>query len=1005
MAKAPTGVSIKRSGNTFTVSWKKGEKDGYSAQDLEYKIGDAKKWTNVNVTKGITSKALPAFPTSSYCPNTATTAAGIHVRIRGKKSKKWSKWSPAKAGKAFDFAIPDPPTVEANPSSEETNVCTFTWNVTVETETKKYFGDVEYQSMLLESSAVTDGSKLNWTSSQPGWRTGHSTSTTSFSVEVEETEAAISTGSHTRWFRVRSRGPAGESDWRYAKRVYAQPYQAAVGNTTVSDTASGYQVHASYDAAANAANPIDQNIVQYAIAVPAAGLSLPNGATWNTVATSARTANSDAASVRIDEKLDDDECLWVRVNTKYINKTTEGPAKLVKVGMLKTPSISGVTRSESTHRATITVENPSTVPDAFVVVLYRTASAPDKYATVGIIPHGSTSTTVQCPDWSGETAIAFGIYAAVGSYKQQTREDGVSSYSVDAKMTSDGIVWAGGQVPNAPTNVVARPGRNAGSIYVTWDWTWTEADRAVISWADHDDAWASTDEPEDYTISNLHAGEWTIANVETGKTWYIRIKLVKGSGDDVTEGPWSDMAEIDLSSAPSVPLLQLSSGVITTSGNVSAIWSYVTTDGTSQAYAEICEASIGGGGITHGGVIAHTETAQNITLYAKGLGWAANSTHNLCVRVTSASGKPSEWSTPVSVKVAAPLQASIYATSLSSGKLTSMPMAVTIRGAGTGGTTTLAIERAEDYHVDRPDETDFNGFEGETIALYRQTGEATITIRRDDLIGSLDDGADYNIVATVQDGLGQSSTVRQRFTVAWAHQAVVPTATVVIDGTIAKITPIQPATGYATGDTVDIYRLSVDRPELVVAGASFGTTYVDPYPTIGEYGGYRVVYRTIDGDYITTDNVLAWTDYGAAEGVLLDLDTALINFGGDELAIAYNIGLSNKWEKDFKQTRYLGGSIQGDWNPGVLRTGGVEAVTVMSDDPAVMKGIRSLAEYADICHIRTPDGSSYACDIQVSDSLGHDTAGKINSFQLTITKVDPEDYDGMTLAAWEEGDQ
>jgi hypothetical protein len=54
--------------------------------------------------------------------------------------------------------------------------------------------------------------------------------------------------------------------------------------------------------------------------------------------------------------------------------------------------------------------------------------------------------------------------------------------------------------------------------------------------------------------------------------------------------------------------------------------------------------------------------------------------------------------------------------------LTALPLTATVTGSGTGGTTTLVIERAEDYHIDRPDEQDFNGFEGETILLFSQTG-------------------------------------------------------------------------------------------------------------------------------------------------------------------------------------------------------------------------------------------------------------------------------------------
>ena len=44
---------------------------------------------------------------------------------------------------------------------------------------------------------------------------------------------------------------------------------------------------------------------------------------------------------------------------------------------------------------------------------------------------------------------------------------------------------------------------------------------------------------------------------------------------------------------------------------------------------------------------------------------------------------------------------------------------------------TIVIERAEDYHMERPDETDFNGFEGETIYIFSQTGEAPVQVNKE----------------------------------------------------------------------------------------------------------------------------------------------------------------------------------------------------------------------------------------------------------------------------------
>ena len=119
-----------------------------------------------------------------------------------------------------------------------------------------------------------------------------------------------------------------------------------------------------------------------------------------------------------------------------------------------------------------------------------------------------------------------------------------------------------------------------------------------------------------------------------------------------------------------------------------------------------------------------------------------------------------------------------------------MPLSVTAVGSGVGGLTTLAIERAESYHLDRPDESHADGYEGETVFMHSQIGEDPIDVTVDSLMGALDDGAKYRIVATVQDGLGQSAVDLLEFEVHWEHQAVIPEANVVIDdeNLVAKIT-------------------------------------------------------------------------------------------------------------------------------------------------------------------------------------------------------------------------
>ena len=97
----------------------------------------------------------------------------------------------------------------------------------------------------------------------------------------------------------------------------------------------------------------------------------------------------------------------------------------------------------------------------------------------------------------------------------------------------------------------------------------------------------------------------------------------------------------------------------------------------------------------------------------------------------------------------------------------------------------------------------------------------------------------------------------------------------------------------------------------------------------------------------------------------------------------------------------MGGSIQGDWNKGVSRTSSLTVEAAVDTDQELIQAIRRLATSPSICHIRTKDGSSYAADIQVSEKYAQSTAHMIVVFDLKITRIDPEELDGMTLAEWQ----
>ena len=1006
----PKGLSLSRSGGNFILTYKICDTDYGAGQDAQYRLNGKGSWHKISDVGKTSTRVVVKINPDDYYPYKTTKIKKIEVRVRGTRKKytvvnnkkkidyHYTCFASDWATESMTFSAPGAPTVGFALGDNY-----YTSNLSVSTGSngsdKVWVRRIYYQMVLLENCSVkgNEGHKVS------GWSAQQYANGVSYSRTISESTSTISQFSNTRWVKVWASGIAGDSAPVYVRHVYATPFKPIITKANATKKSYGYDVVLDWQMFPSEMYPIDQSTVQYAVATRGAALS-----SWQDVNTAAGTGAKERLAFSIDQVLTDDQALYFRVNSRHDNNVAYGDPQFSINGPLSDPSNLSVEKNDSTFRAIVEARNNSAAADSFLVVRYMD-DTPRSW-DIGIIPHGQESVTVQCPDWTGKQ-VKFGVRAVCGTAKATPRADGVGSYAITALAMSDEIT-DGGVVPVAPANVDADRTDIAGTIRVTWDWSWAAATIAEVSWSNHADAWESTDEPETYQVESMHASAWNISGLETGIVWYVRVRLGIRSGEAITWGPYGEAAPVDLSSAPVAPSIEASTGAIAEDGDVTLTWTYSTTDGTGQAAATIALVTADGSNVTYE-TIADVLTAQSITLNAADLEWETGESYAIAVQVTSDSGHTSEWSDPVTVFVVEPLEAVIAETSLVEETITvdgvsmtinalkAMPLSVTITGAGDAGTTTLAIERRADYEIDRPDESQLTGYAGETIVLYSQIGEDEIIINRGDLsvIGRLDDGALYRLVATVSDTFGQSDTATLDFEIDWTNQALMPIATVEVDEEqmIAKILPTAPA-GAAVGDTVDIYRLSVDKPVLIYEGALFGTTYVDPFPTLGDLGGYRIVYKTLDGDYITEDKHLAWLDIYEP----IDSDYNLIDFGTGRVSVQYNIDLSHSWSKDFKETKYLGGSVQGDWNPAVTRTGTMSCAVITSDDYPTIEALRRLAVYPGICHVRTKDGSSFACNIDVSEDSKQSTAHKISTFTMRITRVDPEEVDGMTLAEWNE---
>ena len=1047
----PAGLTVTRAGMKFTVTWKVMDENYDGGIEVQYRTweGGRKKadqdwtaWKSVTVYRGDTS-ASKSFSASSYYPVLQVSddypdgkevfLFGVVFQVRGKrkaedgKTYDWSAW----AEKTMDLSAPGAPSVSQELDSELENKTTFSWNANASDTNTKPAKDVEWQSILVQNCNVTDGSKLDWAAPAPDsnsttidFQTG--TGGLESSKAITDESELVLTGYYTRWFRVRTRGCGGNnglgvSAWKYSKHVYSIPTVPTI--TSAAQTGFiWYEVE--WTASTNAYRPIDYVEVQWCIGYPDINTGLTPTPSWNTAATLTDSTGIDKVAFTINQALELDECLWVQVVAWHDRRHRESRPFLVKTAKMTRPEDLAV--ETSGNRVTVSAAYNGNVPEGttlepnvkIAVICRKTnntssgASSQEPDPVIGLIYYGQEETFVYPAPAANET-VRFGVYSFVGSWTSQTDTDtSVTTYTINPTMQSDNQ-WAGGYVPRVPTNVSAVTTETPGEVLLTWKWpNWANVNRAEVSWSKNPNAWESNKGPETYTMTSLNQARIRISELEIGATWYFRIRLANETERTTTYGPYSDTVQVILSSSPSIPVLTLSRGVIPVEGSYKASWVYASTDGTKQAYAEIVRAYLDDDGeVDHYGsaTVATATSAKSVNITAKKT-WTPGQ-YNLVVHVQSESGLWSEYSDPVALYIVEPIECEITDTSLVSRTitdelnnsitvydLTELPLSVAATGATAGGTTQVIIERADEYHIRRPDETALDGYDGETVAIARVSGEKTVYIAAEDLVGRLDDGAPYRLIVSATDSYGQTDTKTIDFEVHWTHQAEKPTATVDMENGAAVITVTAP-TGYVAGDVCDIYRLTADNPELIVGGGEFGIAYVDPYPAIGRGFGHRCVHRTLNGDYITEDMQPAWIDLSDMDGDIFESDHGIINFDGYELHFRYNNELSSTWDKDFQQTRYLGGSIVGDWNPGVVRQTTINAI-LLADVDEDFRNLRRLADYTGICHVRTPEGSSFSADVQVGDSISYSEAGRLVHATLTCTRVDAVEPDGVTYEEW-----
>ena len=1033
--KHNTGLTLSRNGEKFTAKWVIKAKD-VTDQDIRWRRHNGTKWLSWHKkdlgksTKEYSFKIEDSLKTTKVQVQTKTKA----------KDHKASDYSDS----SYTYTVSAPPDPSLSVTNDASNKTTFKITSNASATSKAWVYKTYYRTRL--------GSG-NWTA----WAVASSSS-------IPYTDN--NSNGLTRSMEIKNKGPAGESKVKSAHHYLGAPPIATWGSVSRTNRASYYQMTYSVGLKGSTLL-VDKIVPQYYIGTPTSSIGVPNGVSWQDGTDFLYKNGTDkyVLSINTADLVEADECMWARVKTEHDGIPSYSGAYRVLIGAMTAPtcSITVGTISSSGFSVTVDVTDAGTdVPGAYQRVYLEKASAPGiaNYIYIGSVPNGDTSVTfTSALDITSESG--FGIHVQNVSADGKTMKSGFYTY----KMTMPAAPTLNGVTPTTTAGKVHVDWTTNWSAATGAEIAWTD-DRDNWTSNDEPETYEVKENATGWFITGLETGKVWYFRVRSVKTEDDQTNCSSWSEEvaiDLASAPAIPILYLSEESITEDGMVTAYWSYITTDGtgqiaaevveatNNNGVWTYSDTplgSTTDAQHVDIYAADqstwqdgatvylalrtrSGSGGMSDYStpvrlVIAGKPTASitatdlvgtnSMTQAFRGDG---ETTEYVCEYNLSSAPTVTVEGETVSVTYqgdtvtfgTAPAdgdEISITYTTTDFNAMTDLPFNVTVATTN-AETVSLAIERALDYPLLRPDEETTEGPEGETVYVETISAEATnsFSISLDDLIGRLDDGAKYRLVATATDEFGQEAEDSIDFVVKWAHQAEEPTATFITDADnyIARITPIAPS-NFEAGDTCDIYRLSSDKPELIYQGATFGTEYVDPYPAFGVNSGYKLVTVTATGDYITPDNSFAELDTTLSDPPIytqLDPKTIVIDFGGNSVELPYNITLGNSWSKDFQRTSYLGGSVVGDHNKAVLRDLSADTVLARDLDEATAVQMRALARYAGTCHVRTPEGSSFAADVQISEDRGYDTA--LISYSINIQKVDSVGFDGMTYADWLKGQE
>ena len=595
---------------------------------------------------------------------------------------------------------------------------------------------------------------------------------------------------------------------------------------------------------------------------------------------------------------------------------------------------------------------------------------------VGQLPDRGKTTWVRVKSYHADEAILYNY----SEYKRLTKLETPAAETV-----------------NEPIKVLSvTSGADGQSAVVQLGWNQSGTDDATgteLSWSDEEDTWKSTKDPDSYEftwsdgsftyggVTYRDSANIVIKGLTEGQKYYIRARRYWDE-ETTSYGKYSNQETVITNERPAGVSANCES-YITAGEPLSVYWTY-SGNGVQTSW-KITD--------SYGHTVAEGEGSRGATqISAERLAeLAVDNTISFVVQVSTGSGyEPEAYSAENAKTVIIRERPTLEITAPT--VLTEQPFEFTATSDKECDLVVIVTAQGTTGQYPEGIKTQPNGdtIHSDVYSPDWVEGEATVTLPSDldfwDLGGYV-----LSVVAIDREtGLTSEEQIPHSFTVNWENQAVDPDSAITLipldyrtdSGEHVQAVQINltPPANCNEDDVYDIYRMDGGNAHLIGRDFPLTHTVIDRYAPFGDENEelyYRIALRTVDGDVEFADK--EYELYSEA----LRLDWA-----GGTLELPYGVSIGDSYSKDVEFRHHMDGSVDGYWNRNIERKGSYSSSVIKLIQPEEINLARQLARYAGAVFVRTPNGSAYTADVQVTDL-------SVKNKAVTLIAVDATEV-GMT---------